>query len=73
LSVVTNPTVVDSSWGVSDASGRPQSATSPETVVPRPAMARSRVLLPVPLRPISAVSDPWAKAAVTSSSSVRLP
>ena len=38
-----------------------------------PAAARSRVLLPVPLRPMRAVSVPGASVAQASVSSVRLP
>jgi len=72
-SVVTNPTVVARSWGVSALSGRPQSSIFPAETEPSPARARSRVLLPVPLRPIRAVSSPCPNEAETSSSSVRLP
>ena len=38
-SVVTNPTVVARSWGVSAASGRPQSSIFPAEAAPSPAMA----------------------------------
>lgn len=41
--------------------------------VPSPAIARSRVLLPVPLRPMSAVIDPCGSTASASRSRTRRP
>ena len=73
LSVVTKLTVEARSRGESCTSGRPQRSTSPEATGPSPASARSSVLLPLPLRPSSAVRLPCAKVVETSSSSVRRP
>ena len=73
LSVVTKLTV-EARWsGVSAARGLPQSSIPPDAAAPRPATVRSRVLLPVPLRPIRAVSDPGGTEAETSRSRMRWP
>ena len=73
LSVVTKLTIEARCNGVSEASACPQSVISPEAASPSPAAARSRVLLPVPLRPIRAVSEPRGTEALTSCSRMRLP
>ena len=73
LSVVTKATVSARWRGVSWSSGRPHSSMRPPAAGASPATARSRVLLPVPLRPMRAVSVPGASVAEASVSSVRLP
>lgn len=68
FSVVTKLTVRASSSGRNPIRSFPASNIRPDLIFPNPAVARSKVLFPLPLRPSRAISPPPSKLADTWSS-----